>query len=192
MRSRVPSARLPTPQAAQPPDDGRHPRPWNRHQEPGVPAEPTFDDRTVVNRLHAAADRRSGMARHRVAMFAAVPPSAPPSTTTRAARAGQHVHEAASRARLHCGWRSSRHFERLTVGRITEGFGMTESSSSPHASPLLGLCKPGTFGFPVWRPTGRCSKSRPARARGLGENDYSAIVGRRKDRSMTSCWRIPS
>jgi long-chain acyl-CoA synthetase len=40
-------------------------------------------------------------------------------------------------------------FERLTGGKITEGFGLTESSPVTHANPLLGLRKPGTVGVPL-------------------------------------------
>jgi long-chain acyl-CoA synthetase len=40
-------------------------------------------------------------------------------------------------------------FEKLTGGRITEGFGMTETSPVTHVNPLLGLRKPGSVGIPV-------------------------------------------
>ena len=40
-------------------------------------------------------------------------------------------------------------FEKLTGGRITEGFGMTETSPVTHVNPLLGLRKPGSVGVPV-------------------------------------------
>jgi long-chain acyl-CoA synthetase len=40
-------------------------------------------------------------------------------------------------------------FESLTGGRITEGFGMTETSPVTHGNPLNGLRKPGTVGIPV-------------------------------------------
>ncbi len=40
-------------------------------------------------------------------------------------------------------------FEALTGGRITEGFGMTETSPVTHGNPLLGLRKPGTVGVPM-------------------------------------------
>ena len=39
-------------------------------------------------------------------------------------------------------------FEELTGGRITEGFGLTETSPVTHANPLNGLRKPGTVGVP--------------------------------------------
>ena len=39
-------------------------------------------------------------------------------------------------------------FEQLTGGRITEGFGMTETTTVTHGNPLLGLRKPGTVGIP--------------------------------------------
>jgi long-chain acyl-CoA synthetase len=40
-------------------------------------------------------------------------------------------------------------FEKLTGGKITEGFGMTETSPVTHANPLLGLRKPGSVGIPL-------------------------------------------
>jgi long-chain acyl-CoA synthetase len=40
-------------------------------------------------------------------------------------------------------------FERLTGGKITEGFGMTESSPVTHANPLYGVRKAGSIGVPV-------------------------------------------
>jgi long-chain acyl-CoA synthetase len=40
-------------------------------------------------------------------------------------------------------------FERLTGGKITEGFGMTESSPVTHANPLYGVRKPGSIGIPL-------------------------------------------
>jgi len=40
-------------------------------------------------------------------------------------------------------------FEKLTGGRITEGFGMTETSPVTHVNPLHGLRKPGSVGIPV-------------------------------------------
>ncbi|MEW6366365.1 MAG: long-chain fatty acid--CoA ligase [Acidobacteriota bacterium] len=40
-------------------------------------------------------------------------------------------------------------FEKLTGGRITEGFGLTETSPVAHVNPLFGLRKPGSVGIPV-------------------------------------------
>ena len=40
-------------------------------------------------------------------------------------------------------------FEKLTGGKITEGFGMTESSPVTHANPLYGVRKPGSIGIPL-------------------------------------------
>jgi long-chain acyl-CoA synthetase len=39
-------------------------------------------------------------------------------------------------------------FEELTGGKITEGFGLTETSPVTHANPLNGLRKPGSIGIP--------------------------------------------
>jgi long-chain acyl-CoA synthetase len=40
-------------------------------------------------------------------------------------------------------------FEQLTGGKITEGFGLTETSPVTHANPLSGLRKAGSIGVPV-------------------------------------------
>ena len=40
-------------------------------------------------------------------------------------------------------------FETLTGGKITEGFGLTETSPITHVNPLEGLRKPGSIGIPL-------------------------------------------
>jgi long-chain acyl-CoA synthetase len=40
-------------------------------------------------------------------------------------------------------------FETITGGRISEGFGQTETSPSTHANPLFGVRKAGSFGLPL-------------------------------------------
>ncbi len=40
-------------------------------------------------------------------------------------------------------------FEELTGGKITEGFGLTESSPVTHVNPLMGMRKVGSVGIPV-------------------------------------------
>ena len=39
-------------------------------------------------------------------------------------------------------------FEAMTGGKITEGFGMTETTTATHGNPLHGLRKPGSVGIP--------------------------------------------
>ena len=40
-------------------------------------------------------------------------------------------------------------FEKLTHGRLVEGYGLTEASPVTHANPLYGVRKPGSIGVPV-------------------------------------------
>jgi long-chain acyl-CoA synthetase len=40
-------------------------------------------------------------------------------------------------------------FEKLTRGRLVEGYGLTEASPVTHANPLYGVRKPGSIGVPV-------------------------------------------
>lgn len=43
----------------------------------------------------------------------------------------------------------SEKFERITGGRLVEGYGLTEASPVTHANPLSGKRKPGSIGLPV-------------------------------------------
>jgi long-chain acyl-CoA synthetase len=40
-------------------------------------------------------------------------------------------------------------FEKLTRGRLVEGYGLTEASPATHSNPMIGLRKVGSFGIPL-------------------------------------------
>jgi pimeloyl-ACP methyl ester carboxylesterase len=48
-------------------------------------------------------------------------------------------------------------FEKLTHGRLVEGYGLTEASPVTHANPLYGLRKTGSIGIPCPTPTPKSS-----------------------------------
>jgi long-chain acyl-CoA synthetase len=69
-------------------------------------------------------------------------------------------------------------FEKLTGGRITEGFGLSESSPVTHANPLYGVRKAGSIGIPV--PSTDCrivDLEEGAREVAVGEDGELIIAG---------------
>ena len=82
-------------------------------------------------------------------------------------------------------------FEKLTHGRLVEGYGLTEASPVTHANPLYGVRKPGSIGIPLPNtdakivnlitgealPPGR--DRRIGRARAAGDDGLLACAWRR-------------
>lgn len=64
-------------------------------------------------------------------------------------------------------------YEKLTQGRLTEGYGLTEASPITHINPLNGLQKPGSIGLPLPSTEARLvdlrTGKRPATAGQIGE-----------------------
>lgn len=80
-------------------------------------------------------------------------------------------------------------FEALTGGKITEGFGLTESSPITHVNPLSGLRKSGSIGIPV---PGTDMKVVDAESglRELGPNEEGELCIR-GPQVMAGYWRRP-
>lgn len=80
-------------------------------------------------------------------------------------------------------------FERLTGGKLREGYGLTETSPITHANPIYGRAKRGSIGLPV--PDTVCTlvdvddPTKPAPAGGPGE---LAVAG---PQVMKGYWRRP-
>ena len=69
-------------------------------------------------------------------------------------------------------------FERISGGRLVEGYGMTETSPSTHANPIFGKRKTGTIGLPL--PGTECrivDQSDPTRDLPVGAPGELAIRG---------------
>ena len=80
-------------------------------------------------------------------------------------------------------------FEKLTGGRITEGFGMTETSPITHVNPLMGLRKPGSVGVPVPGTDARIVDAETGeRELGFGEEGELCIRG---PQVMAGYWNRP-
>jgi long-chain acyl-CoA synthetase len=80
-------------------------------------------------------------------------------------------------------------FERITGGKLVEGYGMTETSPITHANPLIGHRKIGTIGLPV--PGTRCrvvDRDDPTVAMPLGEPGELVIAG---PQVMRGYWNRP-
>jgi long-chain acyl-CoA synthetase len=69
-------------------------------------------------------------------------------------------------------------FQKVTGGRLVEGYGMTETSPVTHANPLDGRGRPGSIGLPL--PSTRCrlvDPEDPERAVPPGEPGELAVAG---------------
>lgn len=78
-------------------------------------------------------------------------------------------------------------FETLTGGRITEGFGLTESSPVTHANPLFGLRKPGSIGIPLPETDARIvDLEEGTREMPIGEDGELVLAG---PQVMTGYWK---
>ncbi len=79
-------------------------------------------------------------------------------------------------------------FEKLTKGRLVEGYGLTEASPVTHANPLFGLRKVGTIGIPLPSTDARIVHPRS------GRELQSGVVGElvvRGPQVMQGYWRRP-
>jgi len=80
-------------------------------------------------------------------------------------------------------------FEKLTGGRITEGFGMTETSPVTHVNPLRGLRKPGSVGIPVPGTEARIVDAETGETElALGQEGELCVRG---PQVMTGYWNRP-
>lgn len=69
-------------------------------------------------------------------------------------------------------------FERITGGRLIEGYGMTETSPVTHANPLDGVRRPGSVGLPVPGTEAKIiDPERPERVMPAGEPGELAVRG---------------
>ncbi len=69
-------------------------------------------------------------------------------------------------------------FERVTGGRLVEGYGMTEASPATHCAPLVGPRKPGSVGLPLTGTLARIvDPEDPGRLMPVGETGELAVKG---------------
>jgi len=79
-------------------------------------------------------------------------------------------------------------FEKLTRGRLVEGYGLTEASPVTHANPLFGQRKIGTIGLPLPGTEARIVHPRTGRQLGPGRIGELVIRG---PQVMQGYWRRP-
>ncbi len=79
-------------------------------------------------------------------------------------------------------------FEKLTRGRLVEGYGLTEASPVTHANPLFGKRKIGTIGIPLPGTDARIVHPRTGRELGPGRIGELVIRG---PQVMQGYWRRP-
>ena len=80
-------------------------------------------------------------------------------------------------------------FERLTGGKLVEGFGLTEASPVTHANPLVGIRKQGSIGMPM--------PNTDVKLVGVDDRDQEVAVGEvgelvvRGPQVMKGYWNMP-
>lgn len=79
-------------------------------------------------------------------------------------------------------------FERLTGGRLVEGYGLTEASPVTHSNPLEGLQKPGSIGLPM--PDTQCIIADVDTGRPLPPGEAGELLVR-GPQVMQGYWRRP-
>ncbi len=79
-------------------------------------------------------------------------------------------------------------FEKLTKGRVVEGYGLTEASPVTHANPLFGQRKVGTIGIPLPSTDARIVHPRTGRELKAGKIGELVIRG---PQVMQGYWRRP-
>ena len=80
-------------------------------------------------------------------------------------------------------------FEQLTGGKITEGFGMTETTMVTHGNPLRGLRKPGSVGIPFPGTEARVVDAETGeRELGVGQEGELCVRG---PQIMAGYWNRP-
>jgi long-chain acyl-CoA synthetase len=84
-------------------------------------------------------------------------------------------------------------FEKLTKGRLVEGYGLTEASPVTHANPLGGGSRPGTIGVPlpsteaaIFELEGRGVRVRPGQIGELAVRGPQVMMGYWKDAEATA------
>ena len=80
-------------------------------------------------------------------------------------------------------------FEKLTKGRLVEGYGLTEASPVTHANPLFGQRKVGTIGIPLPGTDARIVHLRSGRVLRPGQTGELVIRG---PQVMQGYWRRPN
>ena len=79
-------------------------------------------------------------------------------------------------------------FEKLTKGRLVEGYGLTEASPVTHANPLFGQQKVGTIGIPLPGTDARIVHLRSGRVLKPGQTGELVVRG---PQVMQGYWRRP-
>jgi long-chain acyl-CoA synthetase len=79
-------------------------------------------------------------------------------------------------------------FEKLTKGKLVEGYGLTEASPVTHANPIRGLCKAGSIGVPLPGTEARIIDLERGEKLPPGEIGELAVRG---PQVMAGYWKMP-